>query len=134
MIKPSTIGIICLAAAVGFVANSIWRAQQHSNPDDLMDIMFDTKAFFDGGAQVYIAGTLTGDGVPYKNNTTAVTCYLERKECEVSSVEQIGDKHIGRLASPDSYPIKRWDQHEIVAVTDWPIFSSGLVPCSSNHN
>ena len=90
--------------------------------DDRRDqqIVFDRKAFFDSGQSsgdgyVYVAGTLTGEGVQYKNNTTAIVCYKERMECVTYGVEQIGPNQIGRLDSPLAYPVTKWDSYEIVA-------------------
>jgi len=83
-------------------------------------IVFAPKAFYDsaqttGEGQVYVAGTLTGDGVAYKNNTVAVTCYQDRMECLTSSVEQIGSNQVGRLDSPVTYSVIKWAPDEIVA-------------------
>jgi len=84
-------------------------------------IMFATKAFFDsaqtsiGDGSVYIAGTLTGPGIGYPNNTTAITCYLDRRECFTYSVEQIGPNQVSRLDSPMRYSVTKWDGHEVVA-------------------
>ncbi len=77
------------------------------------EIVFDRKAFFDsaqttGDGYVYVAGTLTGEGVQYKNNTTAVVCYKDRMECLTYGVNQIGSNQIGRLDSPLAYPITKW--------------------------
>ena len=84
-------------------------------------IVFAPKAFFDsaqtgpGEGSVYISGTLSGDGVNYKNNTVAITCYKDRMECLTYSVAQIGPNQVGRLDSPASYPVSKWDSYEIVA-------------------
>jgi hypothetical protein len=52
-------------------------------------IIFAAKSFYDNGKTtdsgiVYIAGTLTGEDLGYKNNTTAVVCYADRMECRKS--------------------------------------------------
>lgn len=83
-------------------------------------IVFASKAFADsaqtgGEGYVYLAGTLTGEGIPYKNNTVAVTCDKDRMECLTYSVEQIGPNQLGRLAAPTSYPVTKWNAYEIVA-------------------
>jgi len=83
-------------------------------------IIFAAKAFYDnasttGSGIVYIAGTLTGEDLGYKNNTTAVVCYADRMECLTYSTEQIGPNQIGRLDMPISYPVIRWNSDEIVA-------------------
>ena len=84
-------------------------------------IIFASKAFYDSGQStgndyVYIAGTLTGDDVMYKNNSVAFSCYKDRMECLTYSVWQIGQNQIGRLDSPDIYSIREWSAHEIVAI------------------
>jgi hypothetical protein len=83
-------------------------------------IMFAAKSFYDsaqttGEGFVYISGTLSGDGVAYKNNTVAISCYKDRMECLINSIEQIGPNQLSRLADPISYPITKWDSYEIVA-------------------
>ncbi len=67
---------------------------------------------------VNISGTLTGDGVGYPNNTNNITCHKDLGICLVSSVEQIGFNQVGRLDSPTSYDIKKWDSDEIIAPDD----------------
>ena len=88
-------------------------------PND-QQIMFAAKSFYDstqtaGEGFVYISGTLSGDGVAYKNNTVAVSCYKDRMECLTNSIEQIGPNQVSRLAQPISHPITKWDSYEIVA-------------------
>lgn len=83
-------------------------------------IIFDHKVFYDSGGAtnsgiVYIAGTLTGDDLGYKNNTTAITCYADRMECLTYSVEQIGPNQIGRLDMPLSYPVTKWNSDVVIA-------------------
>ena len=83
-------------------------------------IVFAPKAFYDSKAAttsniVYIAGTLTGDDVLYKNNTTMIMCYSDRMECLATSVEQIGPNQIGRVDMPYSYPVIKWNADEVVA-------------------
>jgi hypothetical protein len=83
-------------------------------------IIFAQKDFYDsaqttGEGFVSISGTLSGDGVAYKNNTVAVSCYKDRMECLTNSIEQIGPNQVSRLAQPTSYPITKWDTYEIVA-------------------
>lgn len=88
-------------------------------PDE--PIVFAPKEFFDsaqtaaGDGIVYIAGTLTGPGIGYQNNTTAIACYLDLRECFTYSVNQIGPNQIGRLDAPVRYPVTEWDEHKIVA-------------------
>ena len=81
-------------------------------------IIFPSKTFFDGeqiGGYVYVAGTLTGEGLAYPNNTTVIACYAKRRECLTYSVEQIGPNQIGHVDAPLDYPVIKWDAYEIVA-------------------
>jgi hypothetical protein len=89
------------------------------------DVIFGKKFFFDsadnvGEGVVSITGTLAGDGVGYKNNTTNISCYRDRMECLVTLVEQIGAHQIGRLESPAFYQITKWSNFEVVSVSDDP--------------
>ena len=92
---------------------------QRSGSDQ--QITFDRKAFWDStqstGAdqEVYVAGTLTGEGVGFPNNSVSITCYKDRMECVTYQVWQIGQNQIGRLDVPSIYPVTRWDAFEIVA-------------------
>ena len=105
-----------LAMTLALCVTDSWGA------DD--DIMFPPKNFADmGDAAVGISGTLTGDNVGYKNNNTyAIFCNKERQECLISSIEDIGPGHIGRLDYPYWFPITRWNAYEVVATEetdDW---------------
>lgn len=86
------------------------------------DIVFAPKNFADTDMAVGISGTLTGDGLAYKNNTRSIFCIKDRGECLIASIEQIGDHQIGRLDYPYAMPITRWTASEIVAAdepSDW---------------
>jgi hypothetical protein len=55
-------------------------------------ILFPSKNFSDHADEtVGISGTRTGDGVSYPNNTYAISCFKQRRECWVSYTEQIAD-------------------------------------------
>jgi hypothetical protein len=79
------------------------------------DIIFARKNFADTDTAVGVSGTLTGDGLAYKNNTRSILCIKARKECLVASIEQIGDRQVGRLDYVNAMPITRWTALEIVA-------------------
>jgi len=96
-----------LSLAIVLVALGCTR---HAELDQ--QIVFASKAFYDsaettGEGYVYVAGTLSGEGVAYKNNTVAVTCYKDRMECLTYSVAQIGPNQVGRLDAPASYPVTK---------------------------
>jgi hypothetical protein len=99
-----------------FLQQSAWSAE-----DD--DLIFAPKNFADfGDSVVGISGTLTGDGIGYKNNTYAIACYKERRACFISSIEQIGARQIGRMDYPYSYPIVKWDAYEVIAAEEPSMF------------
>jgi hypothetical protein len=60
--------------------------------DDEPLIIFNLKNFTDTGNMVHVEGTLTGEGIGYKNNRQAVTCYQGRRECLASPSTPKGDK------------------------------------------
>jgi hypothetical protein len=97
----------------GIVAAAVVCQEAHAVDDD---IVFAPKAFINmGEAFVGMSGTLTGEGVPYKNNSHVISCERELKYCVVSHTEQIGDKQIARLEYPTLYRITKWDTEEVVA-------------------
>ena len=112
--------VICgplLGAALGAGGLLYWDEHR---PVERQPIMFGKKVFSDNEASlgigiVYITGTLTGEGLAYPNNTFAITCYEDRRECLVSSVNEIGINMIGRLDMPQIIPVAKWDKSEIVA-------------------
>jgi hypothetical protein len=79
------------------------------------EIKFAPKAFFNSiGDNVEVSGTLTGAGVGYPNNTAVVTCFKERNECFVITVE--ADKnYVSRVDGPGIMPVTSWTDAEIVA-------------------
>ena len=102
------------------------HGQQPNLPPD-QSVIFPEKVFFNGLEAspqiVYIAGALTGAHVGYPNNNTAITCYQDRMECVVSSVQQIGSNQIGRIDMPDFYDVKKWDKDTIVANGQVDVFN-----------
>jgi len=101
------------------LGSPLWPTSAPCGDDD---ILFAQKNFADGGLAVGISGTLTGDGVMYKNNTRSISCIKDKGECIIASIEQIGDHQIGRLDYVYTMPITRWTELEIVAAdepNDW---------------
>jgi hypothetical protein len=81
------------------------------------EIMLSDKSYADRGpdaVQVGISGTLTGEGVAYKNNTYNILCEKERRVCDVASFEQIGPNQMGSLDYVGSYSITKWNAYEVV--------------------
>lgn len=107
-----------LLTSLAIVANVGCKDQQ--KPPE--EIIFPAKSFFDGGGAggyVYMTGTLTGEGIPYKNNTAVIVCYRQRRECLTYSVDQIGSRQIGRLDSPLFYDVTLWNDDEVVASSEF---------------
>lgn len=77
-------------------------------------IKFAPKMFSDGPEVIEVSGTLTGAGVGYPNNTNVVTCWKDRKECSVVSVEA-DREFVSRVTGPAFYPIVSWSDSEVVA-------------------
>jgi hypothetical protein len=110
--------VLIFAAAAGAGGLLFWQGQQPRF--EQRGIVFPSKVFSDsqrsiGVGIVYISGTITGDGLAYPNNTYAVTCYEDRRECLVSAVHEIGGNMVGRMDMPYIFPIVKWDPFEIVA-------------------
>ena len=107
MLKASTISLL-----LALLAFSAYGSDQ--------DIVLGPKNFYDstgrpGPEIVYVSGTLTGEGIGYKNNSTFVACYSDQKECFIYWIEQIGEKHMSSLSPPAIIPIVKWNRIEIVA-------------------
>jgi hypothetical protein len=99
MNRPGIASTVWFLAFVGATILLFRQAPGAASRDD--DILFAPKNFADSGDQlVGISGTLTGDGVAYKNNTMVVSCEKDRKECFTYSIEQIGHIQIGRIRGP----------------------------------
>src|SRR5271169_5440947 len=77
-------------------------------------IIFPMKVFADIGHIVHVEGTLSGDGVGYPSNTSALTCYQERQECEMIFVGAQG-RQVFSLGMPDIFTVRVWAQDRIVA-------------------
>jgi hypothetical protein len=77
-------------------------------------LIFPMKVFTDMGHLIHVEGTLTGDGVAYPSNTTAVTCYQDRNECELILVAAQG-RLVFSLGIPESFTVRVWAKDRIVA-------------------
>jgi hypothetical protein len=97
----------CIAVLTMMLATAL--CLDHSRGVAADDIVFAGKTFVDlpDYGSITISGTLTGDGIGYKNNTIRVSCYKDRRECYIASVEQIGHNQIGSLHGVDIFLIKR---------------------------
>lgn len=96
---------------------------------DDTSILFPKKAFLGDYFEqsVSVSGTMTGEGIAYRNNQYGITCIREKMECWISSMEQIGPNQIGRMDSPYSYPVLRWTASEVVAGDTEPFINCAKV-------
>jgi hypothetical protein len=129
MKRPGTASTIWFIAFVAvsillfrhFQWTSAERPDRQSKSSESENMIFGIKVFYDsaetatGDGFVTIKGTLTGDGVDYKNNSINVACYKDRGECLVSSIEQISSNQLSSLNGPSIYPITKWDAYEVIA-------------------
>jgi len=104
------LGTVMLATALCF---------DHSQGGADDDIVFEPKAFVDlpDYGMITVSGTLTGDGTGYKNNTITISCFKDRRECYIASIQQIGHNHMGSI-DVDIFPIMKWNADEVVAAGD----------------
>ena len=57
---------------------------------------------------------LSGEGVGYPSNTSALTCYQERHECELFSVQASG-LQIFSTGIPEMFAVRVWEPDRIIA-------------------
>jgi hypothetical protein len=88
------------------------RAIAADNPS----IVFPTKTYTDTGYMVHVGGTLTlsAEGVSHPTNTSAITCYQGRQECELIVVSAVGLR-IFSLGIPETFTVRVWEPARIVA-------------------
>jgi hypothetical protein len=106
--------LLLLGGAVGWFAHLIYAT---TSPKPTVYI-FDDKRYMEfGGETVYAAGSRTGQGVTYPDNTMAIACFHDRMECWMASIEGISTNscQIGRMESPSFLQITKWDDYELVA-------------------
>jgi hypothetical protein len=77
-------------------------------------VIFNLKAFDDTGDTVHVEGTLTGDGIGYKNNRSSLTCYRESRECLGVHIEAEG-LQVFSIGLPASFTVRVWTTDRIVA-------------------
>jgi hypothetical protein len=92
--------LLAVGLVVGFVggAVAILYLQQGKAPDE-MSIVFAQKSYFENEGAVLVSGTMTGPGLAYPNNTYAIGCYREHKECWLTYVQAIGGLLMRRTRS-----------------------------------
>lgn len=80
-------------------------------------IMFPSKVVTDFGNQFWFEGSIysadKSDNRPV-NNLIHGRCYQDRMECDLKTVDQIGNKQVGSMWE-ETIPIRSWDKRKIVA-------------------
>jgi len=82
--------------------------------DDPQSIIFALKNFSDTGDMVHVEGTLTGDGIGYKNNRSALTCYQDRRECLAIHIDAQGQQ-VFSIGPPVPFTVRLWTADRVVA-------------------
>jgi hypothetical protein len=77
-------------------------------------VIFNAKVFADLGDIVHVEGTLTGDGIGYKNNRSALTCYRERRECLAIHIDSAG-MQVFSILPPIPFTVRLWTADRIGA-------------------
>jgi hypothetical protein len=84
---------------------------------------FNVMPFGPGLEQVFVSGTLTGDGVGFPDNTYSIYCRQDSMDCWITDVVQVAPNQIGDLQVPINYAVTRWDADVVV------VGSANLYPC-----
>lgn len=82
--------------------------------DDEPLIIFNLKNFTDTGNMVHVEGTLTGEGIGYKNNRQALTCYQGRRECLAIHIDAEG-RQVFSIGPPVPFTVRLWTADRVVA-------------------
>lgn len=82
--------------------------------DDPPQVIFNPKVFADTGDVVHLEGTLTGDGIGWKNNRSALTCYHKTKECWAVHIDSDG-MQVFSFGPPQLFTIRLWTTDRIKA-------------------
>jgi hypothetical protein len=76
---------------------------------------------------VHVEGTLTGDGIGYKNNRAGLACYRDDRECQAVYVNSAG-MHVLFIGPPVPFTVRLWTEDRILADSAAPCGGSS---CSS---
>ena len=121
-------GAIVLSGGI-FIAAAIspTLAEEDAAPKT---VLFNRKIFADMGDTVHVEGQVTGEGIGYKVNRYAMTCYRDRKECILTHVDTQGLQAFS-IGPPLFFNVLKWDKDLIVADLPGVRMPSGS-PCGGN--
>lgn len=75
-------------------------------------IRFPTYQLMDIGDYVRLEGSLVGGESPPVNGFYSVQCFEPRLECEITSISEIGRKHLG-MFDQTTLPVSEWSETHI---------------------
>jgi hypothetical protein len=83
------------------------------------DILFSRKEFVwgqsvPGQETVLVAGTLSGEGVGFRNNSVLLYCEQVTMDCWIIDIAQVGPNQVGPMIMR-SYQVTQWDTERVVA-------------------
>lgn len=80
---------------------------------EFSQVIFEPSGFADIGYIVQIGGTLTGEGVPHKNNRSILTCYQKIQLCSEIDVNASGMQVF--TIGPSLFDVRSWTPDHIIA-------------------
>jgi hypothetical protein len=86
---------ILLVSCVAFSnVTAIGQSLSQNSPEQVIQLL--PKTYFENDQVINVTGTLTGEGVLFKNNSYTITCEKERRACIAQSLP-IGFESGGRI-------------------------------------
>jgi hypothetical protein len=105
-------GATLLASSIFFVAAiSPTLAEEDGSSKR---VLFNRKIFSDMGDTIHVEGQLTGEGIGYKVNRYAMTCYRNKFECILTHVDTQGWQAFS-IGPPLFFNVLKWEKDLIVA-------------------
>ena len=124
-------GVTLLAAGIFFTFFAVTVSSTCAEEDNIPKrILFSQKIFADTGDIVHVEGQITGEGIGYKVNRNAMTCYRDRSECILTHIDTQGWQAFS-IGSPLFFNILKWDKDLIIADLPDLQMPSGH-PCGGN--
>jgi hypothetical protein len=105
--------LLCRAVTSLIIARLLLMSPAAAD-DNAPHIIFGMMEFSDTGDAVHVEGTLTGEGIGYKDNRSSLTCYRDSRECIVVQIEALG-LQVFPLGIPGSLTVRVWAVDRIVA-------------------
>jgi hypothetical protein len=101
---------VACAMALTLLCLTIAPARAAEPPELILPMM----VFTDMGHLVHVQGTLTGEGLGYKNNHVGLTCYREKAECLEVLINTAGSQ-VFSPGLPIVFDVRLWTADRIIA-------------------